>query len=275
MNIFFTKMQGGGNDFVIIDNRARMKALENGQKAARRLCHRKFGIGADGLILIENSSATQPATHFRWRFFNADGSEAEMCGNGARCAARFAYLSQIAPAQMRFETLAGIIEAEVCKDSEQVRIRLSDPQNLKTDISLPLKGQTVTVHHIDTGVPHTILFVTEIEQAPVIESGRAIRYHDTFQPRGTNVNFVQVMGPSEIAIRTYERGVEDETLACGTGATASAIISAIKGLCKPPVRVRTQGGDVLIIDFMLQNEAVKDVFLTGPALVVFDGRITL
>jgi diaminopimelate epimerase len=275
LDIFFTKMQGGGNDFVIIDNRAEMAALENGKEAARRLCHRKFGIGADGLILIENPGPTQPATHFRWRFFNADGSEAEMCGNGARCAARFANLSQIAPAQMRFETLAGIIEAEVFQASEQVRIRLSDPRNLKTDIDLPLERQTVTVHHIDTGVPHTVLFVPDIRHAPVVESGRAIRYHGTFQPKGTNVNFVQVLGPSEIAIRTYERGVEDETLACGTGATAGAIISAIKGLCKPPVRVLTQGGDVLIIDFMPRNDTVKDVFLTGPALVVFDGRITL
>lgn len=275
MDIFFTKMQGGGNDFIIIDNRTNMAALKNGKEAARRLCHRKFGIGADGLILIENPDATLPTTHFRWRFFNADGSEAEMCGNGARCAARFAHLSQIAPAQMRFQTLAGTIEAEVLMDSNQVRIRLSEPKNLKTDISLPLDGQSVTVHYIDTGVPHTVLFVSDIKNAPVLTSGRAIRYHNEFQPKGTNVNFVQVLSPFEITIRTYERGVEDETLACGTGATASAILSAIKGLCKPPVQVKTQGGDVLTIDFILTPDTVREVFLTGPAMVVFDGRIRI
>lgn len=275
MDIFFTKMQGGGNDFVIIDNRTNMEQLKDGKEAAKRLCHRKFGIGADGLILIENPTATHTTTHFRWRFFNADGSEAEMCGNGARCAARFAHLSRIAPAQMRFETLAGIIEAEICDDSEQVRIRLSNPKNLETDISLPLQQHNVTVHHINTGVPHTIMFVPDIGQAPVVESGRTIRYHEAFQPKGTNVNFVQVLNPFEISIRTYERGVEDETLACGTGATASAIISAVKGLCRPPVKVQTRGGDVLTIDFRLNAEGVRDVFLTGPAVVVFTGRITL
>ncbi len=275
MDILFTKMQGGGNDFIVIDNRTDITPLENGKEAARRLCHRKFGIGADGLILIENSSTICHATHFRWRFFNADGSEAEMCGNGARCAARFAYLSQIAPAQMRFETLAGIIDAEVLADSNQVRIRLSEPKNLKTDIHLPLEGQELTVHYIDTGVPHTVLFVSDIQNANVVETGRTIRYHNEFQPKGTNVNFVQVLNSSEIAIRTYERGVEDETLACGTGATASAILSAIKGLCKPPVQVKTQGGDVLTIDFILTHDAVTEVFLTGPAVVVFDGRISI
>lgn len=275
MDIFFTKMQGGGNDFIIIDNRTNMTALENGKEAARRLCHRKFGIGADGLILIENPGTTRPTTHFRWRFFNADGSEAEMCGNGARCAARFAYLSQIAPAQMRFETLAGVIDAEILTDSNQVRIRLSEPKNLKTDIHLTLNDQTVTVHFIDTGVPHVVVFVSDLENSPVVESGRVIRYHNEFQPKGTNVNFVQVLSPFEIAIRTYERGVEDETLACGTGATASAILSAIKGLCKPPVQVKTQGGDVLIIDFRLLDDTAKDVSLTGPAVMVFDGRISI
>lgn len=273
MDIFFKKMQGGGNDFILIDNRKNIQQLENGKEIAKRLCHRKFGIGADGLILIENP--TSPHTHFRWRFFNADGSEAEMCGNGARCAARFAFLTQIAPVQMRFETLAGIIEAWVMPNSDQVKIRLSDPTNIKTDINLPLSQQTLTVHYIDTGVPHTILFVSDIENAQVVELGKTIRHHNAFQPKGTNVNFVQILTPSEIIIRTYERGVEDETLACGTGATASAIISALKGYCKPPVAVTTRGGDVLTIDFDFTPDSLKDVFLTGPAVMVFEGSIDL
>lgn len=275
MDIFFTKMQGGGNDFVIIDNRTQIEVLKYGKEAAKHLCHRKFGIGADGLILIEDPKQPHAHTHFSWRFYNADGSEAEMCGNGARCAARFAYLTQIAPSKMKFETLAGIIEAEVFPHSNQVKIRLSDAKGLKTGLIVSIQGQLHTVHFIDTGVPHAVLFVSDLKNAPVVEWGRFLRYHEMFQPKGTNVNLVQVLSPSEIAIRTYERGVEDETLACGTGATASAIISAVTGHCSPPVQVRTQGGDVLTIDFILKDETAREVFLTGPAVVVFEGKIRL
>jgi diaminopimelate epimerase len=271
-NIFpvaFTKMNGTGNDFLVIDHRHNFIPLDRQVFFSRQVCRRKFSAGADGVILIEDSENAD----FSWRFYNSDGSVAEMCGNGARCAARFAYRSGIAGKTMRFETLAGIIEAEIC-EGEDVRLRMTDPFGLRETLSLNIAGRELEASFINTGVPHTVVFV-EGDDAPVREWGRAIRFDPVFQPEGANANFVTVLGPGEILARTYERGVEDETRACGTGAVASAIIASIKKNILPPIAVTTSGGDRLTIEFELRNDnRAENVYLKGPARIVYQGELT-
>ena len=269
----FVKMSGTGNDFIIIDHRKPILAPEAMADFAAKVCRRKFSAGADGLILIEDSSEAD----FQWKFFNADGSVAEMCGNGARCAARFAFLQGIAPAEMRFATLAGIIEASVSE--KDVAVKMTDPVNLKLDQHITVDGKEYTIHSIDTGVPHAVLFVDDIEQTDVRTLGRFIRHHQAFMPAGTNVNFVQWQGDA-LKVRTYERGVEDETLACGTGAAASAIIAALLGQAASPVNIITSGGDRLTILFDIKEGveksaegAVQNVFLKGPAHTIYSGEL--
>ncbi len=262
----FKKMHGSGNDFILIDNRKHQIRPEESARAAKRLCRRHFGIGADGLILIEDSRKAD----FRWNFFNADGSKADMCGNGGRCAARFAVMEGICRPELRFETGAGIIKASV--SGSKVRLQLTRPRDLKLDMAIKVHDRDRTVHFIDTGVPHAVLFPADIEKEPVFETGRIIRYHRAFSPEGTNVNFVKVTGPSSILIRTYERGVEDETYACGTGAVASALIAGIKGLVEPPVKVRTWGGEELRVYFQKQEApSFQEVYLEGKAVLVYSG----
>jgi len=236
---------------------------------AQRLCRRALSVGADGLILIERP--LHPKACFRWRFFNADGSEAEMCGNGGRCAARFALAEGLCPAELTFETLAGLIKAEV--RGKRVKIQLTPPQDLQLNMKLILSDGIWEASFINTGVPHTVVIVSseELQNLPVKKLGAEIRYHKTFKPSGTNVNFVAILGPQKIAVRTYERGVEDETLACGTGATAAALITALKGYVIPPVEVATRGGEVLKVFFELSE--LKEVFLEGETRFVY--RATL
>ncbi len=264
--IAFKKMHGSGNDFILIDNRRHVIGLSDAPGLATKFCKRHFGIGADGLILIDNSDEAD----FKWHFFNADGSHADMCGNGGRCAARFAVLENICGPDLRFETGAGIIKAEV--KGPMVKLQLTTPKDLRLDLEITLHETKETVHFIDTGVPHTVLLLNDLETTPVFELGRLIRYHQAFSPEGTNVDFVQVTGPSNILIRTYERGVEDETHACGTGAVASALISSLKGLVEPPVEVTTWGGEKLTIYFE-KDEAphFKEVYLEGKAILVYSG----
>jgi len=264
----FTKMSGTGNDFIIIDNRAGLVPPEAGPALARRACRRMFSVGADGLILIEDCDGAD----FRWRFYNADGSEAEMCGNGARCAARFAHHNGIAGQVMRFETISGMIEAEAA--GAAVKVRLTPPRDLRLDLRVRVDGRELAVHGVNTGVPHAVVFVDDIDRCPVREWGRLIRHHDLFAPAGTNVNFVGVAGEG-IKVRTYERGVEDETLACGTGAVASALLAAARRGAASPVRVTTTGGDVLVIHLEKEEgEAVaRRVFLEGPAHFIYEGMM--
>jgi diaminopimelate epimerase len=266
----FVKMSGTGNDFIIIDHRQPFLQGINLAAFARAVCTRKFSVGADGLILIETAAGVD----FRWQFFNADGSVAEMCGNGARCAARFAFAKRIAPERMRFQTLAGEIEALMV--GEEVKIRLTSPAGLKLDQSLELAAGRQTVHSLNTGVPHAVLFTETNHSTPVVQRGREIRRHAHFQPAGTNVNFVQVLAGDALHVRTYERGVEDETMACGTGAVASAIIAALRGKVKPPVTVTTSGGEQLTIHFQLSTETgtAGEVYLQGPALMIYEGLLT-
>ncbi|OGR00570.1 MAG: diaminopimelate epimerase [Deltaproteobacteria bacterium RIFOXYD12_FULL_55_16] len=263
----FSKMSGTGNDFILIDHRTPFLSKEEMPSFARAVCERRVSVGADGLILIEQSKVAD----FRWQFLNADGSWAEMCGNGARCAARFAHARGIAPEQMRFETGAGIIEAQV--RGQAVKLRMTAPTGLRLDEKLRVNGQEQVVHSLNTGVPHAVFFVKNIAQAPVLELGRSIRFHEHFQPAGTNVNFVQQLGASALSVRTYERGVEGETLACGTGAVAAAIIAGLLGQVQPPVAVTTAGGEQLLIYYSLAGQEIAEVYLEGSVNFIYEGRL--
>jgi len=264
----FWKMSGAGNDFIIIDHRKPIIPEEFMAEFASRVCRRKFSVGADGLFLIEPSQKVD----FKWRFFNADGSEAEMCGNGARCVARFAYMHGIAAARMRFETLAGIIDASV--SDTQATIGMTSPHSFRFDRQVEVEGQLFMVHSVDTGVPHAVIFVDDIDATDVVGLGRALRFHPVFAPAGTNVNFIG-QSPEGFRIRTYERGVEDETMACGTGVVAGALIAAARGMADSPVSMVTSGGIALSVQFTGNKGGKADqVVLKGPAHLIYKGELT-
>jgi diaminopimelate epimerase len=265
----FSKMSGSGNDFILMDHREVPWQGWDLAEMARRLCRRRISVGADGLILLV--PPRDPEHAFAWRFFNADGSEAEMCGNGARCAARFAVLKGLAPAKMQFETLSGVIEAQV--EGEEVRVRLGNPSQIRPELGVIADNRDHALVFMDTGVPHAVGFVRDLEDVDVAHLGRTLRHHDAFAPRGTNVDFVQVVDRRSLRMRTYERGVEDETLACGTGAVASAIAAHLKGHVEPPVSVITRSGRTLRIHFKVQGMQYTDVSLEGDALRIYDGVI--
>ena len=260
----FTKMNGAGNDFILIDNRAGDVHLLRSQIV--RLCDRHRGVGADGVLLLEN--ATNRAD-FRMRYFNADGGEAEMCGNGARCFARFANKVAKPQKKLSFETPAGVISAELVGDA--VTLRMTEPTDLRLDIELTGANEDKAVHFINSGVPHVVIPVPRIDDVDVRRRGSAIRYHKMFLPKGANVNFIEKRGPNKIAVRTYERGVEDETLACGTGIVAGALIFAATENANGPISVIARGGDELQVGFKKIANQFRDVTLTGPAEFVFEG----
>jgi diaminopimelate epimerase len=233
------------------------------------MCNRKLGVGADGLLLLGKSRKAD----IRMRIFNADGSEAETCGNGARCVAYYiGHRQQAAGHRLKIETKAGIIEAGL-RDN-QVKIRLTDPKDIKLNIPLELSGRRLKVNFINTGVPHTVIFVEGIEKIDVFGLGRQLRYHKFFAPKGTNVDFVEVVNNNTIKIRTYERGVEDETLACGTGAVAAALIAD----CRLPIadyyriNVHTQSDEVLKVYFQRISNTFSNVWLEGKARMVYLGE---
>lgn len=265
--IEFYKLSGSGNDFILIDNRNQDLPVKDVVDFVRTVCQRRISVGADGLILIEKSDKVD----FKWRFFNADGSEVDMCGNGGRCAARFALIKGIAGTRMSFETLAGIIDAEV--SGEVVKLRLTDPHSLEVDYTIPLDGKDVAVSSINTGVPHVVHYSDNLDTFDVFGTGRAIRYHEHYKPAGTNANFVRVDSRHAIQVRTYERGVEDETLACGTGAVASALVSSAKGLVEPPVDVRVRSGETLRIYFDRSDRGYEKIYLEGKVKVVYQGTL--
>ena len=270
--ISFHKIEGNGNDFILIDNRRNVLKGRSLDDLARRVCHRNRSVGADGLIVIVPPTSKKTA-HFKWRFFNADGSEAEMCGNGSRCAARFAVLRRIAPKKMAFETQAGVIRAEVRKGT--VKVQLTDASGLRLHVPVPLITGTRTGHFINTGVPHVVYVSRNLEGEDVLGVGKETRFHELFKPAGTNANFIQIAGPHELRIRTYERGVEGETLACGTGSVAGALVASALGLASSPVKVVTKGGDVLIVSFKRAGERFTDLHLEGEAVVVCEGTLFL
>ncbi len=265
--ITFWKMSGSGNDFIVIDNRKGVVKEEEMSNFSKLLCRRKVSVGADGVIFIRDSDKYD----FSWRFFNSDGSEAEMCGNGSRCAARFAYLNKIAPKKMIFETIAGHIMAEVL--GRRVKVLLPEPKDLRMDLDIEKMMDWKSIDFINTGVPHVVVMVDELESIPVQEIGRKIRFHKKFSPEGTNVNFMKKTGKDSIQIRTYERGVEDETLACGTGSVACALISSIRYEMQSPIDVLTKGGEVLRIYFKREGKKFYDVWLEGDTNIVYKGEL--
>ena len=266
--IKFYKMSGSGNDFIIIDNRNNVVEDNKLSDFISSVCRRKMSVGADGVILIENAKNID----FKWRFFNSDGSRAEMCGNGARCAARFAYLNKIAGPKMSFETDAGIIIAQV--NNDLVKIKMTEPKDLKIDFTIDTDGEPVTASSINTGVPHVVMPVDNIDDVEVVKLGRKIRYHEKFAPAGTNVNFYCPISEDKIKIRTYERGVEDETLACGTGAVASALVYANKTNIKSPVSVMTKSGGWLSIYFESKTDTFYNIYLKGDARIIYKGEMS-
>jgi diaminopimelate epimerase len=274
--LHFYKMTGTGNDFILIDNRNGILDADHCQDFVRKACRHKLSVGADGVILIEND----PEIDFRWRFFNADASEAEMCGNGARCAARFAYLTGIVnKRKLSFRTIAGIIRAELLENS--VKVLMTSPHGLELGIRLEAEGRPFNLDFINTGVPHAVCFAAtdrELESTDVEHWGRALRFHPHFQPAGANVNFVLVRDPHDIVVRTYERGVEGETLACGTGAIASTLIAAARDQVASPVEVKTRSGESLTIHFQRRQMGQTgpefgEVYLEGEARVSYEADL--
>jgi diaminopimelate epimerase len=269
MVLEFTKMNGAGNDFVLIDNRAQTIKLSRDQIA--RLCDRHRGVGADGVMVL--IPCTSGKADWAWDFYNSDGSTGEMCGNGSRCFARFVQKRTGNPNDFTFETEAGIIGAKF--QGDRVTINLTAPRDLRLGEQVHLSSGPQAIHSLNTGVPHAVLYVPDADEAMVAQLGPEIRRHPHFGPKGTNVNFTQVLQPNHIRVRTFERGVEGETLACGTGVTAAALISARVHRFVSPVKVQVQGGDLLEVGFEEENGGFSDVRLTGPAEFVFEGRVVL
>jgi diaminopimelate epimerase len=264
--IDFFKMSGSGNDFILIDNRDNILPTGNLEEFVKKRVNgkRQWGGWSDYYRKLRHG-------RFSLALFNVDGSEAEMCGNGGRCAARFAAILGIAEENLSFETRAGIISAEVKGDV--VKLRLIDPHDIKTDYTIAIQDKLYDVNSINTGVPHVVCFVDDLESFDVMGYGRMIRYHETYQPEGTNANFVYVTGRNTIRIRTYERGVEDETLACGTGAAASALISSWKNLTDSPVDVWVKSGESLKVYFDKTDRGFKNVYLKGKTRIVYQGHL--
>jgi diaminopimelate epimerase len=269
MIVEFTKMNGAGNDFVLIDNREQKLRLTRDQ--IMRLCNRQRGIGADGLfLLVPNSAGT---AEWAWEFYNSDGSTADMCGNGARCFARFISRKTGATGRTTFQTGAGLITGTF--NGERVTVNLTQPKDLKLNEWISLGSGKLEAHSLNTGVPHAVLFVPDADKAMVQHLGAEIRHHTHFSPKGTNVNFVQILGPNSIRVRTYERGVEGETLACGTGVSAAALVASCVHGFTSPVTVQVQGGDLLEVSFTQSGNEFSDVRLTGPADFSFEGKIEI
>ena len=265
--IEFWKMNGSGNDFILIDNRGGLIRNEDMGRIVERACRRRESVGADGVIFVSESARYD----FRWRYFNADGGEVEMCGNGGRCVSRFAHLKGIAGAKMTFETMAGPVSAEV--KGRVVKVLMPRPTGFSKDVELEQSEGWERVDFINTGVPHVVVGVHNLSDHPVVEQGRAIRYHTLFAPEGTNANFTKLTGPHQMEIRTYERGVEDETLACGTGAIASALVGALRGMVSSPVHVKTRGGEELTIYFEKKADFFDKVYLEGNTSIVYQGHL--
>ncbi len=263
-------MNGAGNDFVVIDNRDLKTNLPKELIAA--LCDRHRGIGADGLLAVEPA---EDGADYKFRYYNADGGEAEMCGNGARCFGRFtAHLGEHVKDTVSFETIAGTLTAEMIDTN--VRIAMSDPFDLDLNADCKIDSLDTDVHVLNTGVPHAVAFVNDLENFDVIKNGAAIRYHERFAPNGTNANFAEIIAPNHIAIRTYERGVEGETLACGTGMCAVALIHNLLTDAPSPIKIDVAGGDTLEIGFEKTGEnTFTNVTLSGPADFVFEGDIEI
>ena len=273
MIIRFYKMTGAGNDFVMVDNRDLALSHILTRENIARICNRRFGIGADGLIAIESA---RNEGDVRMRYYNADGGEAEMCGNGARCFTAFvSHLSGGKITKLCFETPAGTVRGLVNPDGS-VSIRLTNPHGLKLNILPADNIIPAPVHFLNTGVPHAVVFLPDVENINLNTMGAYLRYHRSFAPAGTNADFATVMSAQHLRLRTYERGVEGETLACGTGITATALLHAALTGAASPIQVDAAGGDTLSVAFTrIGSTEFSDVTLTGPATIVFRGEISV
>ena len=263
----FYKMSGSGNDFILIDNRDGIVDDRYLERLVVGACRRKMSVGADGLLLVENSSRAD----FKWRFYNSDGSRAEMCGNGARCASRFAFLTGITGPELSFETDVGLVTAEVIND--RVKIGMTDPTDLRENGKIVVKEERFSYDFINTGVPHVVISTDDVESMDVFELGSAVRYHEAFSPAGTNVNFVERVGDDTIAVRTYERGVENETLACGTGCVAASLMMCLKHQWPSPVNVRTRSNVMLRVYYTFEKGGFTRIYLEGDARVIYRGTL--
>ncbi len=263
-------MSGAGNDFVVVDNRQNL--ITDHADFALHVCDRRWGVGADGLLLVEPDKSES----YGMAYFNADGSYGGMCGNGGRCIALFAHLRGIAKPEHTFRALDHVYKATVSE--ETVSLRMKDPKRFRKALRIEIPEHVMTGHFIDTGSPHVVIFVEDLDsgsmsldQIPVSTIGPDVRRHELFRDEGTNVNFVYIDSNSRCNIRTYERGVEAETLACGTGSIAAALVaSELKGL-KSPVTVVPASGKLLSVKFTGRGEAAREIELTGPAVITFEG----
>ncbi|MDR3078406.1 MAG: diaminopimelate epimerase [Planctomycetota bacterium] len=270
MLVPFDKMEGAGNDFVLIDNRDGKVADGLKRRLVLDYCRRGFGIGADGMIFLEKDRELD----FAWDFYNSDGSRAEMCGNGARCAARFAIrIGAAAGPKIAFRTLAGVIRAEFTPLG--VKVGLADAALPEKAEDLETAAGKVELWSLNTGVPHAVVLADDLEAVDVRRLGGEIRRHPRFAPAGTNVNFISVRGGGRLGIRTYERGVEDETLACGTGCVASSLAAGRFLGLSSPVALETRGGGELTVHFALAEGKAANVFLEGGARRVFSGAVEI
>ena len=263
----FYKMSGSGNDFILIDNRKGVLSGIDLKGFTSRVCAHRLSVGGDGLIFVEESSLAD----FKCTLYNADGSKAEMSGNGSRCTARFAYLLGIAKKEMTFETGAGVLKAEV--EGCLVKVSFPPPKDLRLNIGIDIDDEFYHGHFINTGVPHLVYIVDDLEDLDIIRIGRATRHHSIFSPAGTNVDFITLAGNNILQIRTYERGVEDETLACGTGSVASAIITSLLRGVRSPVTLKTRSGKELIVHFKRDGELFFDLLLEGDAMMIYEGEM--
>ncbi len=270
MKFHFIKMTGAGNDFIMLDNLDLSLSESLTGELIAALCDRHFGIGGDGLIAAESDGGK-----LRMRYYNSDGGEAEMCGNGARCFARFVgSLLGNEESPFSFETRAGTIHARF-EDNGRVTVGLTAPENMKLNVLPASDAVPAPVHFINTGVPHAVAYLDRVSDVDVVRMGAFLRWHEMFAPAGTNANFAEILSPRHLKIRTYERGVEDETLACGTGMTAAALVHAALTGCDSPVSLDVAGGDTLDVGFEREGSSFRRVTLTGPAQVVFQGEVDL
>jgi diaminopimelate epimerase len=264
----FSKYEGAGNDFIIIDDQLAHFPIDQ-KEMIKNLCHRQKGIGADGIILVQKSEKAD----FRFRIFNKDASEAEMCGNGLRCFGKFIENLGFSKPSFFVETMDRVLLVE--KKDETIQVEMGVNKDTLLNMTIDIDNKKLHLHATNTGVPHTVIFTNNVADFDVKNYGRIIRYHPYFAPKGTNANFAELNQSNQILLRTYERGVEDETLACGTGATAAAIIASLVHDIKSPIEVITKSQDKLIISFDKEGENFKNIKMSGPARLVFQGEISL
>ncbi|MEL7648748.1 MAG: diaminopimelate epimerase [Sedimentibacter sp.] len=271
----FTKMQGAGNDFIIINNMELKIPVEKLPAIARKICQRKVSVGADGFMVVDYPEGE---ADFKMRFYNSDGSIGEMCGNGARCISRYAYLNNIAGRKMKFETGAGIVESEVL-EGRQVKVLLNKPELVKLDSDLDIDGEKYECSYIELGnpgLPHAVVKYEGLQNAryeDIFAKGKKIRFYKGF-PKGANVNFYEIINDETALVKTYERGVEDLTLACGTGSASAAVALILKGyLKKDTVKIIVPGGE-LFIEVERDGNKVEKLYLIGDTNIVAKGTIT-